>query len=220
MANRKTYSVSNVKQLIDLNGDSTNFDIKFRVSSHNHEPFDILVVDQTTLDNNPNLQYKKADKGEISGDLKHENNVYQNYFLILRADNPCNCDVEITKKELPKAQKPVPQQPPVQPQQNHRALPGPPKSDGFNWMKILLVVGVVTAGGILFYWLSKKKENDDTKVAGVASPPDMEKGFKFYSPALSSHHSATPSASTRSSPGGMSTGGNPLLRRLKNLHVS
>ena len=74
MATRKTYSVSNVKQLIDLNGSSTNFDISFKVTSRNKEPFHMLVVDQTTLDNNPNLQYKHVEGGEISGNLKNDKN--------------------------------------------------------------------------------------------------------------------------------------------------
>ena len=97
----KTYSVSKVKQLIDLNGDSVNFEINFRVSSHNKEPFDILVVDQSTLDSDPDLQYKSVTNGTISGKVRGDKNVYENHFIILKASNPCECDVEIEKTELP-----------------------------------------------------------------------------------------------------------------------
>lgn len=111
--NRQTHQVGKIKKLIDLNGDTTNFDITFRVASRNKEPFELLVVDQTTLDNTPNLEYKKVDNGAISGNIVHDKNVYQNYFLILKAENPCDCDVEITKKELPKTLTPPQVQAPV-----------------------------------------------------------------------------------------------------------
>jgi len=213
-----------VKQLIDLNGDSTNFDITFKVVSRNHEPFDILVVDQTTLDSNPNLQYKRADKGEISGNLKHENNVYQNYFLILRADSPCECDVEVDKKVLPKGQVQQPQpQPQAQPQQQRLHASG---KDGFNWVKILLVVGAIAVAGFVLYWLSKKKSKEDTGeqamdnggAGGAGGAGEraggLGAGFKFYSPAFSSHsEKGSPSASP-------SPEDNPLLRRLKSLNLS
>ena len=95
-----TYNLDNHKQLIDLNGDTVNFDITFTVTaSEENASFDVLVVDQTTLDNNPSLEYKKA-KGIISGNLISDKNVYQNYFLILKADTPCNVTVEIDKKEI------------------------------------------------------------------------------------------------------------------------
>ena len=77
------YSIGKIKQLIDLNGDSVNFQVDFNVESQSGEPFDILVVDQTTLDNNPKIEYKTANEGKISGSITNDKNVYQNYFLIL-----------------------------------------------------------------------------------------------------------------------------------------
>jgi hypothetical protein len=96
----KTYNITNVKKLIDLNEDTTNFDITFRVSSKNKESFDLLVVDQTTLDNVPNLEYKKVSDGEITGTVRNDSNEYQNYFLILKADKPCECEVQIDKQVI------------------------------------------------------------------------------------------------------------------------
>lgn len=138
---KKTYSVSKIKQLIDLNGESTNFEVHFRIVSKNKEQFDILVVDQTTLDNNPNLEYKKADNGEISGNIVHDKNVYQNYFIIIKSDQPCECEIEITKKELPKTV--------VMPLQK-----SPTQSDNtFSWINIVIIGGVVVIVGILFYYI-------------------------------------------------------------------
>jgi hypothetical protein len=171
----KTYSVGKVKQLIDLNEDSVNFDITFRVSSHNKEPFYLLVVDQTTLDSSPDLQYKHIQQGEISGSVLHDKNVYQNYFLILKADEPCECDVEITKKELPRTT--------LAPINNK-------KNDGFNWVKILIIVTGVVVAGLVLYWMFRKKENTVT-----------------YTPLASPKHSPNPSP-------------NPILQKLKNLNLT
>jgi hypothetical protein len=159
----KTYSVSKVKQLIDLNGDSVNFEVNFKVSSQNKEPFDILVVDQTTLDNNQNLQYKNVTNGTISGKVKQDKNVYQNHFIILKAENPCNCDVEILKTELPETREPAPQTPApmVQvKQQLSKKEFNSDKNDGFHWIKIVLIVGFIAGIGLTLYWVSQRYDKD------------------------------------------------------------
>ena len=92
MSVKKTLSLTSRQQLIDLNEETTNFDLTFKAKSLDNSHFDVLVVDQTTLDNNPNLEYKRA-KGEISGNIISDKNVYQNYFLCLKSEKPC--DVEI-----------------------------------------------------------------------------------------------------------------------------
>ena len=79
------YTLGKQKQLIDLNGDSVNFDLNFLCESLDSSEFDVLVVDQQTLDNNPNnLSYKHA-QGKISGNISSDKNIYQNYFLILKS---------------------------------------------------------------------------------------------------------------------------------------
>jgi hypothetical protein len=158
----KTYSVSKVKQLIDLNGDSVNFEIKFKVSSHNQEPFDILVVDQTTLDNTSELKYKNITNGSVGGQLRNDKNNYQNHFLIIKADSPCECDVEIEKVELPVNSAPVvghsgptgPTGPTGQLNQSRKLVQD--KDDSFHWVKIVLGLGLMVGGGFALYWFSQK----------------------------------------------------------------
>lgn len=94
------YEISKMKKLIDLNGQSTNFHINFNVVSLDDSEFEMLVLDQTTLDNNPEFNYKKV-KGSISGNVVSDKNIYQNHFLILKADKPTKVDVVIEKRELP-----------------------------------------------------------------------------------------------------------------------
>lgn len=199
----QVYQIGKIKKLIDLNGDTTNFDINFRVTSRNKEIFDLLVVDQTTLDNNSNLEYKRVDNGTISGNLIHDKNIYQNYFLILKADNPCECTVEIDKKELPKTPTPAPTPVPAAP-----SLLKSKTQDGFNWVKIFLIVGAIAALGIGLYLYSRRSTENRSlpKVSSVPNVP-QEASFKFYSPPKSS------SSSSHSSPP------NSLLERLKRLNL-
>jgi hypothetical protein len=184
--NMKNYSVSKVKQLIDLNGDSVNFEIGFTVASKNGEPFDIIVVDQENLDNTPDLKYKHVSNGSISGRFRYDKNVYQNHFLILKAENPCECQVDIQKTELPL-------QPPTEPQKTPPQQSAPPQpneqyekpqiiekfkkeKDGFQWIKIILVLGFIVAVCFILYWLSCKKE----KQPDLYTPP-LQK-FKISHP--------------------------------------
>ena len=176
---RKEYTLNKTKQLVDLNGDSINFRINFSVVSKNNQPFEMAIVDQTTLDNNPNIQYIQVTDGRNSGQFEETSNVYQNYFLVLKSPQPCEVVVEINKEDLPKTQIELPQLPPAT------------KEDGFNWVKILLIVGVIATIAIVMYWYSKK--------APVEVP--------MYSPPIRS-----PSSPAQTE--------NPLLQRLKNLNLN
>ena len=111
---KKIYTIGSVQQLIDLNGDTTNFEISFKVVSENSETFEVLVVDQKTLDKSENIQYRTV-KGDISGNIIHDKNIYDNYYIILKSDKPCNVEVEITKTEIPFKQV-------VHPTNNHRKM--------------------------------------------------------------------------------------------------
>ena len=150
----KVYQIGKIKQLIDLNGDSTNFQADFHVFSKDKQPFELTVTDQTSLDNDPVLKYQEVKNGDISGSISHDKNIYQNYFLVLKTDSPCTCTVEITKKELPKA---VPQ-PPVQPPKQSIALDT--QSTGLNWSKILIFLGILFVFGLGLYYYSKKSQPD------------------------------------------------------------
>jgi hypothetical protein len=100
---KQTHNLGKIKKLIDLNGDSINFDLSFTVTCKDDTPFNLLVVDQSTLDNGQELVYKEA-KNTISGNILADKNMYQNYFLILKSETPCDVEVEILKKDLPKTQ--------------------------------------------------------------------------------------------------------------------
>lgn len=165
---KKTYTLGKIKQLIDLNGDSTNFDLSFKVTCQDDTPYNILVVDQTTLDNTPELQYKEARKS-ISGNIVADKNVYQNYFLILKSEKPCVVDVELTKKVLPKTPSgpiesgpiPGPGNPVPSSRPRKTVISSPPSS--IPWKKIGLIALVVVIGLGILWWLYKRKGKETDK---------------------------------------------------------
>lgn len=214
---KKVYTLNEFKQLIDLNGESTNFDVQFSVTSQTNEPFEIIVVDQTTLDGTPTLDYKVADQGTLSGNIvQDKNNHYQNYFLVLKSSKPNKCVVEITKKELPK---PIPQSRPAHQQPPVATNSGTP----IPWTKIVLIVVVVAILGYVLYRFSQKKD-DSVEMGGVemgGGARDTTTGFKF-SPVASDrsvHSSPSPSSPSSSAGSDADNGNNLLLDRLKSLNI-
>jgi hypothetical protein len=97
---KNIYKVTKTKQLIDLNNDKVNFKLTFNVKSANNEPFYTLIVNQTSLDNGDELNYKNVTNGSIAGEIVSDKNNYQNYFLIIKADSPCDCEVTIDIEEI------------------------------------------------------------------------------------------------------------------------
>lgn len=199
MSNKRVYQISAHKTLIDLNGDSVNFSADFRVVSANGQPFDIVIVDQEALDTNQELKYERAVQGQISGNVTENKNTPKNYFIVLKADQPCECEVEIVKRDVPPmAQLPVPA-----PIQNMADIPAVKPQNGFNWVKILLIVGLIAVGGFVLYWMSRKK-SADSPAARPASPSN--------SPAKSPPPKSLSASPANSPP-------NPLLNKLRNLDI-
>lgn len=173
---KKTLKLGKIKQLIDLNGDSTNFDLTFNVVCKDDTPFKVLVVDQTTLDNTPELQYKETSK-TISGNIVADKNVYQNYFLILKADKECEVDVELTKKLLPKTPDTEMDLPFDTPDDQYNTRLHQTVSTGDSsslpWKKIGLIALVVVIGLGVLWWLYKRKKDPDQSI------PPLKTAYAF-----------------------------------------
>lgn len=186
------------KQLIDLNGDSINFDLTFTARSSENSDFHALVVDQNTLDKVPHdsLEFKRAN-GSISGNIVSDKNVYQNYFLCLKSDKPCDVEVIINKKEIQPAQprpRPHPQQ--VNATEQHvKNVAQPPYIT--NWKLICIVIVIIIGGGLCYYmYVNKKKQQKNQSIGNTMTPsistlitsPSLVSGFT---------NSQTPSLSER-----------------------
>lgn len=158
------YQISSIRQLVDLNQDMINFNIDFHVKSENGEAFECLVIDQQTLDSEETLQYKKV-PGVINGSVSSYKNIYQSYYLILRADEPCNVEVTLNIERLEDNLPLNDPQPIVVPEQQVM-MPDGSSSGVMKWLKnwkILFAIGVIVAV-IIYIYMSNKKPKEPTIV--------------------------------------------------------
>ncbi|CCV01866.1 hypothetical protein IIV22A_022L [Invertebrate iridescent virus 22] len=109
----KTYQIDKHKQLIPLNGNTVNFSCFFEVKSKDKKPFNITIVEQGEI---KPKQYKLVDDGYINGQIESDGQL-KSYFLVLKAQQPCECNVRVVLK--PKEAEPSP---PPQPQQQSPPL--------------------------------------------------------------------------------------------------
>ena len=110
MSLNKIYKVNKSTQLIDLNKDCVNFKLQFNTECVNEDgslnangEYYMLIVNQSQLDD-PKFDSKsfKLVKGAMGGDIVADKNVYQNYFLLLKANK--DCSIKVTGKFNPNFQ--------------------------------------------------------------------------------------------------------------------
>ena len=93
----KIYKLTSRPQLIDLNAEMVNFDLEFLVKSVDPKrDFNVIILTQEQLDGIDlnKIEMKKA-SGEIGGNIKADNDKYQNYFLILKKLNESDEDFDV-----------------------------------------------------------------------------------------------------------------------------
>ena len=148
----KTYSVGKQQQLIDLNNETVNFDITFECVSENKTPFDAVVVDQKTLDETSTFDFKSAEDGAISGNIKSDNNEPETYFLVLKAQTPCKVKVRIDKQEIEPA--PLPEI-----EETYDQVVNTNQENNGSLKKIMLGAVILGGGALLcyFYLQSRRK---------------------------------------------------------------
>lgn len=107
------------RTLVDINKTAVNFQAEIIVVG---KEFYCLICSQTDLDNSNEFAYKKY-AGNFRQTIKVDDNVFQNYYLMMKADEPQAVQVMIRLNPLPKKQ-PSPQQIPQQsPQQIPQQIP-------------------------------------------------------------------------------------------------
>jgi len=168
----KTYKIGKVKQLIDLNGESVNFNIDFSIKSENNEPFEMLVIPQSELDNLQNIEYKKVENGNINGNIRQDQNVYENYSLILKADKDINCQVSINKQELESfINSPLPEV--------YSPSKTPKNNSETSYVKYILITLVIGVGLYFLYSFWKKSKNNQPTVNFTKKPIFINRSKSF-----------------------------------------
>jgi hypothetical protein len=148
----RTLSLKTQKQLIDLNEDLTLFDLVVSVKSKDSSEFDAVILTQTELDNQQDLQYKKF-QGAMQARLVNDKNVYQNYFLCIKSDKPHNVEIDIVQNPPPELQEEPPLIPPLIPPVMQPQVIPKKKSSIFTWKTLLIILAIVGIGvGLYYLW--------------------------------------------------------------------
>ena len=178
------YNISNIKQLIDLNGKAVNFLVNFKAVSLSNENFDALVVTQEMLDSNEPLTYQKA-QGEISGQIKNDNSIYNNYFLCIKSDKPNEIEVSINIQPIQPSQPQQQVQQQVQQQQqplrrpmeenfnddenDDRIVIRKPKDLTFYYILGGVFLAALIIGFGIYYYMKKQAETSSSSSSSSSS---------------------------------------------------
>lgn len=168
------YTISKLKQLVDLNGEYSDFSTTFTVTPNDNTlEYESAVVNQTDIDSGAEIQYRRV-KGPLSGTIQNDNGVYQNYFLCIRSDAEQQVDIDV--QLTPIEREPPPPPPPPQ-QINQQQIEQHVVEDEVsqrNWtnIKYVAIFLVLLGGGFLLYYFYKKDNKGETIID--PRPPRME----------------------------------------------
>ena len=95
------YSINQIKQIIPLNENIVNFELNFEIKSENNAHFKAVVLSDDELNSEKPINYQEVKNGIINGNIVNDKGVYQLYYLLLKADQPVDCDITIDIKEIP-----------------------------------------------------------------------------------------------------------------------
>ena len=195
----KTYNVNKTKQLIDLNGHLTNFKAVFTVKSDKETTeFDVAIVNQNILDSEDDtaVKYRHA-TGIINGEIFNDNDIYQNYFLIIVSKKPCECEVTVDvnqipstrnntvrANELPEIIEDIDYKRPLLAEEKNSYATKKKKSNRVWWILFFVILSILI-GVALFYYLKKYRnkknvveENNLLLVDNKIETPDIETPVK------------------------------------------
>lgn len=190
---KQTVSLNNVKQLLDLNKDAVNFSLQFKVQSHDGKPFDAVVVDQETLDSNPEIPFQKASNGVIEGTVKLTQNVPKSYYLALRSAEPSMVDIYTQLNRLNDYIPPTERQ-----EVRSKEMYKPESTSGFNWKLFIICTSCLVALVVGYYIFKKyQKRQVQEKATGFKMPKSILKTESRYDerPIQSSSERRDPSIS-------------------------
>ena len=194
MQTSKKIKLTTVKQLIDLNGDKVNFDLVFEVKTVDNSPFEALVVTQTILDSEEELKYKNVSEGIISGNIVSDKGIYDNYFILLKANKNVECDINIIIKDIEvnkvfqqQMQKQQIQQQQQQQMQHHQQRENTTKNKSIsqnttekqngvnnekkiNWKLIITIFILIIGSFVLWYFYKNSNKRSQIFSVNVLNP--------------------------------------------------
>ena len=94
----KIVTLGPIKQLIDVNDSLKNFIADFTIECENE--FDIVIVNQTILDDEDSIEYKHITTGTMSGRIVQDKNIFEHFFILIKSDIPSKAKIYINIEEL------------------------------------------------------------------------------------------------------------------------
>jgi len=156
------YVINNVQQLFELNPNLVNFKSSFAVQSLSNEPFMGIVINQQHLDSGEALVFKTADQGFFSGEIIQDNNLYTNWYLVLKSQKPNKVAIDIQTQPVPPRKSnqdlynvdahPHSHHPPIRSNESY-----------FTPSNIMTGVGIVAAGVALYFAYQYYKNSQSQK---------------------------------------------------------
>ena len=89
------YNIDTFKKIIEINKELINFYVKFKISSKNNKPFYMGIADISD-----EYELKYVENGKISGDFKWDKNNKREFYLVLRAEEAVEVNVELIINDL------------------------------------------------------------------------------------------------------------------------
>lgn len=180
----KIYHIDKHKQLIPLNGNVVNFSCFFEVKSKDKKPFNITVVEQS--DTKPK-EYKLVENGYINGEIESDGQL-KSYFLILKSQQPCECEVRVIVKPKEKedgkqpSHAPIIQQPlhnPIQQQSSQAPIIQQPlhdhivqKDEANSMFSMKYIIGILIFLIMVYFiykYVIKNKKNDSFELSTASN---------------------------------------------------
>jgi hypothetical protein len=146
----KSLTLDKIKQLVDINGDMTNFKALIEINPADATAeYELAFVNQTILDNAEDFDYTST-RGPFRHAFTSSDDMYQNHFVCLRSTSPLDVNINVTVEELPTntvaPMKPQVEEfvpPPMEPEKIYEKV----------WFKVLIVVSVL----FVIYWFFFRK---------------------------------------------------------------
>jgi hypothetical protein len=128
MRYKNEFTIYSTTQLIDINKGVTNFKANLSITAQNdNDEFNLVIVTQKDLDNvDFELNYRTI-TNYVNVDVESNENVHDDYVLIIRSDKKIKVTIVIDLDDLDKTPIPPPQQQLLPPPPQQQQLPPPPQ---------------------------------------------------------------------------------------------
>ena len=123
----KDITVTEIMQLVDLNGSTVNFQSDVIVECNPDTPIRVALANQEQLDNG-DLTWETTEGGKYARRISYQDGIHQNHFIALKKLETTPVEAHVTVR-MRKIQPREPRQEPREPRQEPRQEPREPRQE-------------------------------------------------------------------------------------------